>query len=116
MCDARQRVPAKRGEACTQRIGLGIAGASGEKAAGRRGEPLADGHSVLDTLAGAVDHLRPSLPERAMMVDGGEVELFERKVPQALEGSLGSEPAAGDLGEKACQLLRGHATWASGAR
>ena len=50
------------------------------------------------------------------MVDPGELEVFEGKVPQPLQRRLGGQAPRGDVGEQALELLGCHATWATGSR
>ena len=67
-------------------------------------------------LALAEDHLGLALAERAVVVDAGEVEIFERQVAQPLERGAGRQTTGRDLGEQGLELRGFHATWATGSR
>jgi hypothetical protein len=44
------------------------------------------------------------------MIDSGEGEIFEGKVPQFLQRGMGGNPARSNVGEQRFDLLGGHAT------
>jgi hypothetical protein len=51
-----------------------------------------------------------TLPQAPVVVDAGEVEIFEREVPQPAYGALGRETTCSDFLEQLLQLGGGHAT------
>ena len=63
-------------------------------------------------LSRAKNDFRHSLPQRAMMVDAREAQIFERRLAQILKeavlGCLRRERSGTDFGEKRLQLGAGH--------
>ena len=55
------------------------------------------------------------LAQLAMMIEGGERQALDRKMPQLLERGGGLEPAGRHIGEDRLQLLWAHATRTSGS-
>ena len=51
-----------------------------------------------------------------MMIDSGEAEIFEGKVAQPVERRRGGQAPGRHLREQVLELLRSHATWATGSR
>ena len=51
-----------------------------------------------------------------MVIDSGERDVFEGKVPESLERRPGGRAPRGYIGEQGFELLGGHATWAYGSR
>ena len=56
------------------------------------------------------------LAQGAVVIDAGEGEIFEGKVPQPLERRRWGQAPGRDVGEQGLELLGSHATWATGSR
>ena len=56
------------------------------------------------------------LAQGPMMIDPGEAEIFEGKAAQPVERRRGSQAPGRHLREQVLELLRSHATWATGSR
>jgi len=64
--------------------------------------------NLLWRLALAEDDLGRSLPERSMMIDFGEAQVFERQVAQTFEGMVGGEATATNLTQQTAEGLGVH--------
>ena len=87
-----------------------------QKAIVGRGETLADRHYLLGGLAFTENHLGLPLTECTMVIDAGECEVFEGKVPQPSHGLVGRKAPSRDVGQQGLELLDSHATATTGSR
>ena len=92
-------MPGGPGNGFRQRRGLSGGAAGAEKTAGHGGQPFADRHELLHRLAFGEDDFRMTLPDGAMMVEAGELQIFEGQVtqphPQGGGESLGADQGRG---------------------
>ena len=51
-----------------------------------------------------------------MVVDSGELEVFEGEMTEPVDGRRGREATRGNVREQGLELLGSHATWATGSR
>jgi hypothetical protein len=67
-----------------------------------------DLRDLLRGLAAAEDHFRVALPQRAMVVNFGEAEVFEGHVAQTVEGLSGGQATSAELFQKAANVTFVH--------
>ena len=67
-----------------------------------------DGADLVGRFALAEDHFRDSVPQRAMMIDLGEAQVFERQVAHAFDGRVDIHGSGADLFEQAAQMILIH--------
>jgi len=91
-------------------LGNHFGGTSPQK--GSRGclQPFTDRYNLVWSLALTEHDLGLALTELAVMVDAGEGEIFEWKVPQLLQRRVGGNSAGRNLGKESFDLFGGHAT------
>ena len=99
-----------------QVLGLLVADARGQAVLPRLDQFGDDAGDPVAGLALAEDDLGLALPQGTVMIDAGELEIFEGQVAKPLEGRRRAETTAGDVREQDLELLRSHATWATGSR
>ena len=89
-------------------LGGGRIGARDENVLGLVEQARDDGADLVGSLALAEDDFRNSVPQRAMMIDLGEAQVFERQVAQAFDGRVDVHRSGADLFEQAAQMILIH--------
>ena len=74
-----------------------LGGAGAEERSAGSSEALTDCHNLLGCLPLAKHDLGVALPERPMMINPGECDVFEREVTEAFERGPWSHAAGGHL-------------------